>query len=313
MPVSASYGPGGPGSPGLRSERRLRRARGRRSGRLPACRDGRVGASAGNERGPRGAGAGSGKATREAAHRGRRDGPAGPAHRPGRQCSLPWRLAVRQRACASRRDRRGRAALPPLRPAAAPQRPSRRPQDLRRVPRQGPGPALRAVRDSKPRRPAQRRRAAHLPELLAPRPAQLEALREVREQPACRRDHRGRAGLPELPAGTRPDLQHLRVSRRKQDRDLPGNRHPGLQPVPQAVGHLLPLRDRGTAEGRHAGRATLRSLPQPRPRLLEAVRLLPGNLAAIDSGVHSLPPGPEAEETPRPARRHHPAGAGPAT
>jgi hypothetical protein len=83
--------------------------------------------------------------------------------------------------------------------------------------------------------------------------------------------------------------------------------------VPQAVGHLLPLRDRGAAEGRHAGRAALRSLPQPRPRLLEAVRLLPGDLAAIDSGMHSLPPGPEAEETPHPARRHHPAGAGPAT
>ena len=52
-----------------------------------------------------------------------------------------------------------------------------------------------------------------------------------------------------------PDLrlQHLRVGRREQDRDLPGNRHPGLQPVPQAVGRLLPLRDRGAAEGRHAG------------------------------------------------------------
>jgi hypothetical protein len=40
-------------------------------------------------------------------------------------------------------------------------------------------------------------------------------------------------------------VQHLRVGRREQDRDLAGNGHPGLQPVPQAVGHLLPLRDRG--------------------------------------------------------------------
>jgi hypothetical protein len=38
-----------------------------------------------------------------------------------------------------------------------------------------------------------------LPELLAPRPAKLEALREVREPPAHRGGHRGRAGLPELP------------------------------------------------------------------------------------------------------------------
>ncbi len=46
--------------------------------------------------------------------------------------------------------------------------------------------------------------AAALPELLAPRPAELEALHEMREPPAGRGGHRGRAGLPELPP--RPDL-----------------------------------------------------------------------------------------------------------
>ena len=137
-------------------------------------------------------------------------------------------------------------------PAAAgsgPQRPGRRAPDLRRVPRQGPVPAVRAVREGEPRRPAQRRRAAHLPELLAPRPAQLEALREVRQQrrvaaiteagPVCQSCRPG------------PDLacSICGSASREQDRDLPGNRHPGLQPVPQAVGHLLPLRDRSTLKG----------------------------------------------------------------
>ena len=180
------------------------------------------------------------------------------------------------------------------------------------MPRQGPGPALRAVREREPRRPAQRRRPSPLPELLAPRPAQLEALREVRQPASRRRGHRGRAGLPELPPGTRPRLQHLRDGRQEQDRDLPGNRHPGLQPVPQPVGRLLPLRDRSAGEGRHAGEAALRPLPQPRPRLLEAVPLMPGDMAALGSGMHPLPRGPEAEKTPRLARRHHPAGTGPA-
>jgi hypothetical protein len=52
--------------------------------------------------------------------------------------------------------------------------------------------------------------------------------------------------------------------------------------VPQAVGRLHPLRNRGTAEGRHARGTALRPLPQPRPRLVGEVRLLPGDLAAVD-------------------------------
>jgi hypothetical protein len=71
------------------------------------------------------------------------------------------------------------------------------------------------------------KRAAHLPELLAAGPAELETLREVREPPACRRGHRGRAGLPELPPGSCSALQHLRVSR-QPDRHLTGGRHPGV-------------------------------------------------------------------------------------
>ena len=174
--------------------------------------------------------------------------------------------------------------------------------------------ALRCGRCGKVRPPArlQRRRAAHLPELLAPGPAELETLRQVREQPACRRDHRGRAGLPELPPGSRCFLQHLRVSRQRPDRHLAGDRHPGVRAVPQALDHLLALRHRGAAEGRHAARAVVRALPQPRPGLLETVRVLPADLAAVDRGVHALFPGPETEADPHPARRHRRAGAGPA-
>lgn len=112
--------------------------------------------------------------------------------------------------------------------------------------------AIRAVRQGEHHRPARRRRAARLPELLALRPAELEALRKVRQRAARCRDHRGRAGLPELPPGAGPALQHLRDVRPQPDRDLPGNRHPGLQPVPQALDQLLALRGRGTAEGGNA-------------------------------------------------------------
>ena len=83
----------------------------------------------------------------------------------------------------------------------------------------------------------------------------------VREQPARCRGHRGRAGLPDLPPGPRSSLQHLRVRRQRPDRHLAGNRHAGLRTVPQALGLLFMLRDRGTAEGRHAARAALRALP----------------------------------------------------
>ena len=230
---------------------------------------------------------------RAAPRRSRRGRPARPAHRRGSPRSLPGRPAVHQRARPRWRHRRGRAALPSLRQAAPARRAGRGAARLRRMPQQGPVTALRPVREGPPASPPQRRRAACLRELLAPRPAELEALREVREPPAGRRGHRGRAGLPELPAGSRAFLQHLRVSRRRQDRHLAGDRHPGLRAVPQALAHLLALRDRGAAEGRHAQGAALRPLPQPRPRLLEEVRLLPADLAAVDRGMHALLPGPE--------------------
>src|ERR1019366_7737908 len=87
---------------------------------------------------------------------------------------------------------------------------------LRRVQEQGPGSALRPVREGSAPGPPQRPRAARLPELLAPRPAELEALHEVREPPACRRGDRGRAGLPELPPWSCFSLQHLRGGRRRR-------------------------------------------------------------------------------------------------
>jgi len=96
-----------------------------------------------------------------------------------------------------------------------------------RVRQEGPGTALRPVRRGELTGPPQRQRAAHLPELPAAGPAELETLREVRELPAYRRDHPGRAGLPELPPGSRSALQHLRVSR-PPDRHLTGDRHPGV-------------------------------------------------------------------------------------
>ena len=130
--------------------------------------------------------------------------------------------------------------------------------------------------------------------------------------PARRRGHRGRAGLPELPPGSRSSLQHLRVRRRRPDRHLAGDRHAGLRTVPQALDHLLALRHRGAAEGRHAARAALRALPQPRPGLLETVRVLPADLAAVDGGVHALLPGPETEAGLHPAGRRCRPGAGPA-
>src|SRR5216683_3628622 len=101
----------------------------------------------------------------------------------------------------------------------------------------------------------------------------------------------------------RSSLQHLRVRRQRPDRHLAGNRHPGLRTVPQAVDHLLKLRHRGTAERRHAARAALRALPQPRPGLLETLRVLPADLAAVDGGVHPLLPGPETEAGIHPAGR----------
>ena len=64
------------------------------------------------------------------------------------------------------------------------------------------------------------------------------------------------------------------------------------------------LRDRGAAEGRHAARAALRPLPQSRPGLLETLRVLPADLAAVDGGVHTLLPGPETEAGLHPAGRH---------
>ena len=163
------------------------------------------GAGAGNGRGrdPRRAGPRGSEARRAAAHRCRSHGATQPAHGPGCQRPFSWRPAVHQRACPSGRDRRGRADLPPLRQAEAPQRRGRRAPDLRRLPRQRPGHCAAAGAGRCVRRPPQRRRAAYLPELLAPRPAKLEALREVRQRAACRRDHRGRAGLPDLPAGRR--------------------------------------------------------------------------------------------------------------
>ncbi len=61
-----------------------------------------------------------------------------------------------------------------------------------------------------------------------------------------------------------------------------------MRTVPQTLDHLLALRNRGAVEGRHAARAALRPLPQPRPGLLEGVRVLPGDLAAVGRGVHAL-------------------------
>ena len=72
--------------------------------------------------------------------------------------------------------------------------------------------------------------------------------------------------------GPDSSLQHLRVSRRRPDRHLAGDRHAGLRTVPQALDHLLALRNRGPAQGRHAARAAVRTLPQPRPGLLETMR-----------------------------------------
>ena len=282
------------------------------TGRRPARVDGGAGARAQRGSGPRGAGAGGGAPRRAVAHRSRRDSGARAAHRRGRPRPGPRRPAVHRRARPRGRHRRGRAALPPLRQAAAARRPGRGAAALRRVQEQGPGSALRPVREGPPASPPQRRRAACLRELLAPRPAELEALREVREQPTRRRGHRGRAGLPELPPGSRSSLQHLRVGRRRPDRHLAGNRHPGMRTVPQALDHLLTLRNRGAAEGRHAPRAALRALPQPRPGLLETVRVLPADLAAVDGGVHALLPGPETEAGLHPAGRRCRSRAGPA-
>jgi hypothetical protein len=59
--------------------------------------------------------------------------------------------------------------------------------------------------------------------------------------------------------------------------------------VAQALDHLLAVRHRGAAEGRHAKPAALRALPQPRPGLLETVRGLPGDLA--HEALDTLPPG----------------------
>ena len=56
----------------------------------------------------------------------------------------------------------------------------------------------------------------------------------------------------------------------------------------------------------------VRALPHPRPGLLETVRGLPGDLAAVDRGVHALFPGPETGADLHPARRHRRTGAGPA-
>jgi hypothetical protein len=84
---------------------------------------------------------------------------------------------------------------------------------LRRLQEQGTGSALRPAREGPPASPPQRRRAACVHELLAPRPAELEALHEVREQPACRGGHRGRAGLPDLPARLRPYRPGLTLAR----------------------------------------------------------------------------------------------------
>jgi hypothetical protein len=81
--------------------------------------------------------------------------------------------------------------------------------------------------------------------------------------------------------------------------------------VRRALDHLLRLRHRGTAEGRHAARAALRPLPQPRPGLLETLRVLPADLAAVDFGMHALLPGPETEAGPHRAGRHHRTGTGP--
>jgi hypothetical protein len=96
--------------------------------------------------------------------------------------------------------------------------------------------------------------------------------------PACRRGHRGRAGLSELPPGPGSSLQHLRGGRQRPGRHLAGYRHTGMRTVPQALDHLLTLRNPGTAKGRHAARAALRPLSQPRPGLLETLRILPGDL-----------------------------------
>jgi hypothetical protein len=101
---------------------------------------------------------------------------------------------------------------------------------VRRVRQERAGTALRPVRRGEVPGSPQRQRAAHLPELLAPGPAQLETWRQVRELPARRRDHRGRAGLPELPAGSRCCLQHLRVSR-QPDRHVTGHPRAGVRPV----------------------------------------------------------------------------------
>src|ERR1035441_7038236 len=85
-----------------------------------------------------------------------------------------------------------------------------------------------------------------------------------------------------------------------------------MRAVPQALDHLLTLRNRGTAEGRHAARATLRPLPQPRPGLLETMRILSGDLAAVGRGLHTVLPGPEAEAGFHPARWRRRTGTGPA-
>ncbi len=55
-----------------------------------------------------------------------------------------------------------------------------------------------------------------------------------------------------------------------------------MRAVPQALDHLLALRHRGTAEGRNAKPAALRALPQPRPWLLETLRVVQADLAAVD-------------------------------
>ena len=105
--------------------------------------------------------------------------------------------------------------------------------------------------------------------------------------------------------------RRLRVSG-QPDRHVTGHPHAGVRPVPQTLDHLLALRQRGAAEGRHAARAVVRALPHPRPGLLETVRGLPGDLAAVDRGVHALFPGPETDADLHPARRHRRTGAGPA-
>ena len=94
------------------------------------------------------------------------------------------------------------------------ERPGRdRASPVRRVRQEGAGTALRPVRRGEVPGSPQRQRAADLPELLAPGPgAAGNHAPSAGTAGGYRRDHRGRAGLPELPAGSRCCLQHLRGS-----------------------------------------------------------------------------------------------------